>query len=123
MRRGRVGARIGGAGRPQRRDSSGGGKARPRSPAAAGSPAESRSKGRNCAMTVALIVDDSKVDQRFVGGVVSRHGVDTLFADNGKAALELLLEKPVDLIVTDMQMPEIDGLELVKAVRETDRVV
>ena len=74
-------------------------------------------------MTTALVADDSKVDQRFVGTVVNRAGIDTIFADHGQAALEIFQKTAVDLVVTDMQMPEMDGLELVKAIRQIDPLV
>jgi len=74
-------------------------------------------------MTTALIVDDSKVDQHFVASVINRAGIDTLLADDGQAALSTLEKRPVDLIITDMLMPRLDGLEFVKAVRKTDPLV
>jgi CheY-like chemotaxis protein len=74
-------------------------------------------------MTTALVVDDSKVDQRFVSSVVKRSGVDIQLADDGESALSFFRHNPVDLVVTDMQMPGLDGLELVKAIRKTDLLV
>jgi CheY-like chemotaxis protein len=74
-------------------------------------------------MTSALVVDDSKVDQRFVGTVMSRAGIQTVFAGNGREAMAVFEQTPLDLIVTDMQMPEMDGLELVLAVRKTDPLI
>jgi len=65
-----------------------------------------------------LVVDDSAVDRRFVGGLLSKTGryqVD--FAEDGSQALAQMRQAPPDLIVTDLQMPNRNGLELVAAVR------
>lgn len=65
-----------------------------------------------------LVVDDSAVDRRFVGGLLARDGryqVD--FAEDGAIALTHMRGSPPDLIVTDLQMPNRNGLELVAAVR------
>ena len=66
-----------------------------------------------------LVVDDSAVDRRFVGGLLSKAGryqVD--FAEDGSQALAQMRKAPPDLIVTDLQMPNRNGLELVAAVPE-----
>ena len=65
-----------------------------------------------------LIVDDSKVDQRLAGRLLEGRGDLTVrYADNGKDALTQLAEAPADIVVTDLQMPDVDGLDLVRAVR------
>jgi CheY-like chemotaxis protein len=64
------------------------------------------------------VVDDSAVDRRFVGGILSRDGKYTVeFAEDGSQALARMRESEPDLIVTDLQMPNRNGLELVAAVR------
>src|SRR5436190_55213 len=70
-------------------------------------------------MTTILVVDDSKVDQRLVGGLLEKNERLTIaYADNGAEALERMTRVLPDLIVTDLQMPEMDGLELVTYTRE-----
>ncbi len=65
-----------------------------------------------------LIVDDSAMDRRLAGAIVQKiAGWQTLFADDGKDALEVLQHKVADVVLTDMLMPEMDGLELVRAIR------
>jgi CheY-like chemotaxis protein len=69
-------------------------------------------------MARVLVVDDSAVDRRFVGGLLTRDGrfqVD--FAEDGSQALTRMRESCPDVIVTDLQMPNRNGLELVAAVR------
>ena len=64
-----------------------------------------------------LIVDDSVVDRRLVQGLLSKDDdLQVELAENGKEALQVLSRSPVDLVVTDLVMPEMDGLELVEAI-------
>src|SRR5437763_7369814 len=66
-----------------------------------------------------LVVDDSPVDRRLAGGLIERQRRwRVLYAAHGLEALDLLERGPVQDIVTDMLMPEMDGLELVDAVRQ-----
>ena len=69
-------------------------------------------------MAVILVVDDSPVDRTRAGGLLKkRPELTPAFASNGREALESIAAQPPDLVVTDLQMPEIDGLELVETVR------
>ena len=69
-------------------------------------------------MPVILIVDDSEVDRRLVGGLLPNE-LDWLveFADNGVIALEHMRFSLPDAVITDMMMPEMDGMELVSCIR------
>ena len=70
-------------------------------------------------MTRVLIVDDSLTDRRLAGGLITRAGdLDVHFAVDGRDALEQIELHLPDLVVTDLNMPEIDGLALVKSIRE-----
>jgi CheY-like chemotaxis protein/anti-sigma regulatory factor (Ser/Thr protein kinase) len=65
-----------------------------------------------------LIVDDSATDRHLAGAIVQKiEGWQAHFASNGKEALEALLGQSIDVVLTDMLMPEMDGLELVRAIR------
>src|SRR5690348_2122267 len=78
-----------------------------------------RTPGGNGAMTTVLIVDDSAVDRRLAQGLLEKGGeMSFAFAANGKEAIEQLQVSPPDIVLTDLQMPEMNGLELVRAVRE-----
>ena len=68
-------------------------------------------------MPTVLLVDDSATDRRMIGGVLERNGFAVRYADNGSGALKQLHRSLPEAVLTDMQMPEMDGLELVKAVR------
>jgi CheY-like chemotaxis protein len=68
--------------------------------------------------TTLLVVDDALVDQRLAGGIAHQGlGWKVAYAANGRQALAVLERQPPDLVLTDLQMPEMDGLQLVEAVR------
>ncbi len=69
-------------------------------------------------MSAVLVVDDNPVDRRLVGRLVEKvEGTTVYYAENGKLALEQVEAHLPDLVVTDMQMPEMNGFELVEALR------
>jgi CheY-like chemotaxis protein len=68
---------------------------------------------------IVLVVDDSPIDRRLASGLLSRAGFTTRVAANGHEALASLARERTELVVTDLAMPEMDGLELVEAVRAT----
>ncbi len=68
-------------------------------------------------MAKILIVDDAAVDRRLAGGFVLKAGWSDIYAENGRAALELIAKEKPDVVLTDLQMPQMDGLELVKELR------
>src|SRR5207244_1735993 len=71
--------------------------------------------GRASLMAVILVVDDSPVDRARAGGLLKkRPELTPAFASNGREALDLIASQPPDLVLTDLQMPEIDGLALVE---------
>jgi CheY-like chemotaxis protein len=74
-------------------------------------------------MAKVLVVDDNSMDRRLAGGLVEKAGQSVASAGNGKEALAVLGREAVDLVLTDLLMPEMDGLELVKEVREKHPLV
>jgi CheY-like chemotaxis protein/anti-sigma regulatory factor (Ser/Thr protein kinase) len=70
-------------------------------------------------MATILIVDDSATDRRLAGGLLEQGGEFTAcYAEDGKDALAQMELHVPDLVVTDLNMPEIDGLELTTVIRE-----
>lgn len=69
-------------------------------------------------MARVLVVDDTSVDRRLVEELLRKGGFETETASHGLEALAALERDSFDLVVTDLQMPELDGLELVAAVRD-----
>ena len=66
---------------------------------------------------VALVVDDDDSIRRMERVILERRGVRVVDAVNGKQALAHLLSTRVDVVVTDFLMPEMNGLELIAAMR------
>jgi len=65
-----------------------------------------------------LIVDDSITIRRIITNALKTVGfTDTIEASNGKEALEKLPSSKVDFIITDWNMPEMNGLDFIKVVR------
>ncbi len=65
-----------------------------------------------------LVVDDSAVDRLWVGGLLEDQlAAQVTYAENGAAAIESLSRDVPDLVVTDLQMAPINGLELVEQIR------
>ncbi len=65
-----------------------------------------------------LIAEDNPDHQRLMGEVVRRLGHDVTLADDGWAALVAANRRRPDLVVADVDMPEMDGLQLCRALRE-----
>jgi two-component system chemotaxis response regulator CheY len=68
---------------------------------------------------VALVVDDSSTVRKIVGRTLLQAGFQVVEAGNGQEALEALARCAVTVIVTDYNMPVMDGLEFARGVRET----
>ena len=64
-----------------------------------------------------LIVDDDKANVESLERILKREGYDCLIAFDGKQGLDVLRKSQVDLVVTDMSMPNMGGLELLKAIK------
>jgi DNA-binding NtrC family response regulator len=65
-----------------------------------------------------LIVDDEPGIRTMVQFELSQQGYGIFTADSGSSALEVMKREKVDLILTDMRMPQMDGLDLVIQVRK-----
>lgn len=64
-----------------------------------------------------LVVDDEATQRELVCGFLKKQGYEVFAAPNGERALELFRQEPVELILTDQRMPNLSGLELLKAAR------
>lgn len=65
-----------------------------------------------------LAVDDSAAMRQMVGVTLKAAGYDVLDASDGDEALAIARKAPVDLVITDVNMPNMDGIALVRALRQ-----
>ncbi|WP_282017893.1 tetratricopeptide repeat-containing hybrid sensor histidine kinase/response regulator [Salegentibacter mishustinae] len=76
-------------------------------------PVENKLEGKNI-----LIVEDNKINQMITRKILEKHGVKCEVADNGTIAVEKTQEKEYDLILMDIHMPGISGIEATKEIRK-----
>jgi len=71
-------------------------------------------------METILIVDDEKNYPRILSAVLEEEGFETLAANGGHEALDILDNADIDLVLTDMKMPAMDGIELLEQIKSRD---
>ena len=67
-----------------------------------------------------LLIDDDPIIQKAFSRYLISFGYEVHLADNGKKGLKIIEATPPDLIITDILMPEMDGLEVLMAVRKLE---
>lgn len=87
---------------------------RPRSRAA---PSFDRELGAKFPLRI-LLAEDNRVNQRVALRILERLGYSAELAENGRLALEAVLASPFDLVLMDIQMPEMDGLTATQHIRQ-----
>jgi two-component system cell cycle response regulator DivK len=68
-----------------------------------------------------LIVEDNKIDVRLLKDILEWRGYETLQTDDGLEAINLAWANHPDLILMDIQLPDISGLEVTRRLRDDDR--
>jgi len=64
-----------------------------------------------------LIVDDDEVSQDILRDALEHEGYEVTSAENGAVALDILAHEDIRFVITDWEMPELDGLDLCRAIR------
>ncbi|HET9488987.1 MAG TPA: adenylate/guanylate cyclase domain-containing protein [Methylomirabilota bacterium] len=75
------------------------------------------SPGRNGGSGDLLVVDDNRVNRLLVARTLEQLGHRVAFAENGRQALEALRNRPPDLVLLDIEMPEMNGYQTLEALR------
>jgi len=69
-----------------------------------------------------LIVEDNELNMKLFRDLLAAHGYTTLQANNGHDALKITRAEKPDLILMDIQLPEISGLEVTRMIKEDDDI-
>ena len=69
-----------------------------------------------------LVVDDNRVNRLLLGRALEQLGHTVRFAENGREALEALRQRRVDLVLLDIEMPEMDGYQVLEALASDPRL-
>ena len=70
------------------------------------------------ALNTILVVDDTPITARWVGYVVGRLGFNAVLAFNGEEALNYLAQQQFVAVISDVEMPGMNGFELLQSIRE-----
>ena len=71
---------------------------------------------------ILIAEDDAELRQLFTH-VLNKHGYEVTGVDNGKKALDALINEYYDMVISDIMMPVMDGYELVKSLREINKTI
>lgn len=74
-------------------------------------------------MTKILVVDDDTTVRKICGGLLKRKGYKVLLSSGGEESLKILKESSIDIIILDLVMPGVTGLEVLKRIRELSKKV
>jgi len=69
-----------------------------------------------------LLAEDNLVNQRLAARLIEKRGHTTVVVNNGREALKALERQTFDLMLVDVQMPDMDGFEATTAIREKEKV-
>lgn len=67
-----------------------------------------------------LVVDDEKIICELIGRTLKRNNYDVEIARNGKTAIEKIKEDKFDILITDVRMPKINGMEVLREIKEAN---
>jgi CheY-like chemotaxis protein len=92
-----------------------------REPETVSPPVPSPRVERHTALTI-LLAEDNRVNQIVATRLLEKRGHTVVLAETGRAALEALHKQRFDLVLMDVQMPEMDGLEATMAIRQREKL-
>ena len=81
---------------------------------------ETNNEVKPAAKTKVLVVDDEEIMREFLADVLKDEGYDVTTASSGIMALELIEKETVEVMITDLMMPGMSGLEMLAQAKEMD---
>jgi DNA-binding NtrC family response regulator len=75
---------------------------------------------RETAMQTILVIDDKESELETMSDALSNQGYKIVSTSSGEEALKIMKEKPFDVILTDLKMPDVDGMEILRTARAMD---
>ena len=64
-----------------------------------------------------LFVDDSPVDRTYIEGILTKHNIEVVLAENGDEAMKISKDRIPDLILLDILLPKVSGIEVCKKIK------
>lgn len=71
-------------------------------------------------MKKALIIEDNEDNMKLISFILEKNGYDTVWAESGKKGTEMVLSEKPDFIILDIQLPDINGLEVLREIRKSE---
>jgi two-component system response regulator PilR (NtrC family) len=68
-----------------------------------------------------LVADDERSMRELLAIVLRREGYDVLLAENGREAVALIEKEPIDLLISDIKMPDLSGVDVLRAAKRVDQ--
>jgi two-component system, NtrC family, response regulator PilR len=68
-----------------------------------------------------LVADDERSMRELLAIVLRREGYDVLLAENGREAIALIEKEPIDLLISDIKMPDVSGVDVLRAAKRIDQ--
>ena len=75
------------------------------------------------APSTVLVVDDERSMREMLAIMLKHEGYDVVVADCGKAAVDILRRRPIDLLISDIKMPDMSGVEVLRAAKQIDDAI
>lgn len=67
-----------------------------------------------------LVIEDNEDNMKLITFILEKNGYSTIRADKGRTGVELALKERPDFILLDIQLPDMDGLEVLKEIRSSE---
>ncbi len=72
-------------------------------------------------MKRALVIEDNENNMKLITFLLEKSGYSTLWADNGKTGIDLAINEKPDFILLDIQLPDMEGTEVLKEIRRLEK--